>query len=87
MASLADSLASLGSGRREYDTTRCPVGRLLRTLEADDATALLGAVDNLDVTAVNLAHVLRSNGHLISADAVRRHRRGACSCPHPADVA
>lgn len=80
MASLAESLAQLGPAR---GPERCPIAQLPTKLAREDALALGMALLDANVTAVDLSRVLQANGHLISADAVRRHRRAACMCPRP----
>lgn len=84
MASLADSLAQLGPSR---NVERCPIKHILAALENHDAFALEEALADRSINAVDLARVIQSAGHLISADAVRRHRRRACMCESYAPAA
>lgn len=81
---LSDDLAQLGGGPR-FD--RCPVAKLPAVLEERDALALGVALLDARVTATDLAKVLRANGLVVSADAIRRHRRAACMCPVDGDAA
>ncbi len=81
---LLDDLARLGPSR---GLERCPVAKLPQVLEREDALALGMALMDARITATDLARVLRTNGHLISADAIRRHRRAVCMCPIDGEAA
>ncbi len=81
---LIDDLSRLAGGPR---FERCPVAKLPAALEERDALALGMALLDQRVTAADLSRVLRANGHAISADAVRRHRRAVCMCPVDGEAA
>lgn len=84
MASLADSLVRLGPAR---GPERCPVARLSRELPEKDALALGMALRDASIRASELGRVLREHEVLISADAIRRHRRHDCMCAVDGDAA
>jgi hypothetical protein len=59
---------------------KCGFGTILRSLAKED----LAYYDQM--IADGLAHsyiaaVFREDGHDVSADKVRRHRKGECACP------
>lgn len=74
--SLADLLAARITDK---PGPRCSVGRLLKTLDPDDAATLRDALAH-DVAYEDLAAVLREMGHPISSYTLSRHARGRCQC-------
>lgn len=54
---------------------------LLRLSDADRAD-FDGAIANAAIQATAIARALKARGHTIGEDAIQRHRRKACSCPH-----
>lgn len=59
---------------------RCPVGRAMDALTKGDREQLREALDNYDYPHTVIASVLTGEGHKTSADAVGKHRKGACGC-------
>lgn len=77
--SLADTL-TLTAGATTPGPT-CAVGRLLRTLDDDDAAALTAALD--DTVGYRTADIWRAldlEGHRVGRQSVSRHRRHECRC-------
>lgn len=61
---------------------RCSIGMLIDALPTDEAKALIDALSDADkVRPAGLARVLKSYGHHISEQTIRRHRRRECRCP------
>lgn len=61
--------------------SKCSIGVVLSSLESVDRAALLDALADNAVRATSLARVLRTHGHRVAEQAVRRHRRQECRCP------
>jgi hypothetical protein len=61
--------------------SNCKFARLRDTLNADDRDVLDSAMGDTAFSSVHIGRALRSEGHQIAEDSVRRHRTGACSCP------
>lgn len=59
---------------------KCSVAILKDQLEKNDREDLETALDDVMIQSTIIARVLERKGHKISATAVARHRRGACSC-------
>ena len=77
--SIGDDLANA----RVADT-RCGILQILEAMSDDDGAALSLAIDNPQVSAIDIATILRSHGYKASATMVYRHRnrsRNGCSCP------
>jgi hypothetical protein len=59
---------------------RCGVSAVLAALSKPDLQALVAALTDPAFTASEIARALRLEGHRVGDDAVRRHRRGDCTC-------
>jgi len=58
----------------------CGVVRLLDTLDKEDRSDLIKALDNTKITGSAIHRALQKNGHEISGNTIRRHRRKDCPC-------
>jgi len=56
------------------------VAAVLEALSPSDAVDLIAAFKEPTITTVVIGRTLRSLGHRIGDDSLRRHRRGVCSC-------
>ncbi len=64
--------------------TRCGILQILEVMSDDDGAALILAIDNPQVSVIDIATILRSHGYKASDKMVYRHRnrsRNGCSCP------
>jgi len=62
----------------------CRVYKILGTLETKDFDTLSAVLDkNSAWSSTQIAAILSDQGHPIKADALQRHRRGACECGRP----
>lgn len=84
---LLQSALALQAGRRQ-EMAKCPVARLLSTLDGDDQTNLqtLIDMDSVAMPALVISKVLRDTGHILDESAINNHRRAArggagCKCP------
>lgn len=77
--SLADDLSGLAN--EPVSRMRCSIGLLLESLDGSDRDALVVAVYDDNVRPTSLSRVLRSHGHKVSEQTIRRHRRRECRCP------
>lgn len=57
---------------------RCSIAIILEALSEDDAAGLRRALDAKKAKAI--ATGLRSNGHQVAAETIRRHQRRDCTC-------
>lgn len=62
--------------------SHCLTGTLLKGLKPAERAKVEAALaaDRRLVTAKGIADVLKSKGHKVSPQSVRRHRRGECGC-------
>ena len=72
--------ARLAGGPPPRKDLRCAVGRLIVSLDEDEADALRSALDDESWQGVEIAKVLAEEGHDIAYYSVNRHRRGLCKC-------
>jgi hypothetical protein len=77
--SLADSLAATPATRKG---PACAVARIEASLGPDEAAYLEQqlALDD-PYMAGRLSAALKAEGYTVSADTLRRHKRGVCVCP------
>ncbi|CAB4173508.1 hypothetical protein UFOVP955_32 [uncultured Caudovirales phage] len=79
--SLADAFTT---PTRTIHGPTCGVYKILGTLESKDFETLSAVLDkNSPWTSTQIAAILSDQGHPIKADALQRHRRGACECGRP----
>lgn len=58
----------------------CTVGLAISAMSPDDAQDLNEALADLGITVSVICSVLKNRGIDVSADVLRRHRRGGCRC-------
>lgn len=78
MTTLVASLDALKDGGDR--TIRCPVGVLLTSLDRDEASALMAALDDPLLQHTSITKALEDAGYRLGVNAVPRHRRHQCSC-------
>lgn len=86
MATLANSLDAIYFGKHE---SKCKTAQLLKSLDEEDRKALEQVLEDLSVTAKSITKWLNQNGHQISMDSIRRHRKrqmGGCLCPRESSL-
>jgi hypothetical protein len=71
---LADDLAQPDDARVRC----CALTKLLEQLGPEDLEAVTKAVENPALTATFIHRKLKDNGFRVPAEAIQRHRRGAC---------
>jgi NTP pyrophosphatase (non-canonical NTP hydrolase) len=71
-------LDEVREAQRQNKIVRCKVVTL--NLSKDDRAELEQALADETVQMSTLAKVLRSRGHVISDDALRRHKGRRCAC-------
>lgn len=59
---------------------KCGFGSILRSLDPEDLAYYDQMIDEGREGAY-IARVFRADGYEVSADKVRRHRKGDCACP------
>lgn len=64
---------------------RCSVGKMLGELSDTDRAAVEDAINGSSVTAHDLSLVLRTYGHHVMPQTIRRHARDLCSCSREPD--
>lgn len=74
--SLADALSK---ERNLLPGPRCTTCQLVDRLDDADRAALAMAMQDESVTTTTITRALNSEGHSISSESVRRHRRGECA--------
>lgn len=78
-------IEDLANWERPVPGPRCRVGALLDDLPADEAEALLAAIDNKRMPLVAISEVLEKNGHHLGTGSIQRHRwrstPSGCRCP------
>lgn len=62
--------------------SKCKLGSTLDELEAEDQVKCLAALEMAFTNPV-IAKWLKTKGHRVSEDVVRRHRTGRCCCDRP----
>jgi hypothetical protein len=77
---LLDDLQNVGKNLSE-----CTISRLLKSLNAKEASAVIAAIDDPDTSPTSLARILNANGFPVSRQTINRHRnRGkkdsGCTC-------
>lgn len=60
--------------------SKCAVDAVLSQLDEVDANGLRQALADETLTVAIIGRTLRSLGHKIGDDSLRRHRRGVCLC-------
>lgn len=58
----------------------CSMELVIKVLDDDDVLALVGALNNPQITGRAIAQALRIEGHNVRDATVQRHRRGLCQC-------
>lgn len=75
-------LADLSSAK--VADRRCGIVKIMERMDADEADALMAAIDNPLVSASDLARILTQHGFAASDKMIWRHRNrgnGGCGCP------
>jgi hypothetical protein len=62
------------------DIEPCKVTKTVLSLESDDATILVNALDDERWTSTGLGNELRKRGLILSPDTIRTHREKSCKC-------
>lgn len=60
---------------------RCPIYRAQFSLDADDYSDLLRAIDDPGITAAAISRAVRARGTVASTVSIQAHRRQSCTCP------
>lgn len=58
----------------------CPIGRLVRSLDVEDASALETVLRHPRVPHSEILGKLREHGHKAAERTLIRHRKGECRC-------
>ena len=74
-------------GNLKIKHASCAVGRVLETLNNEDAHALMEVLKDRSIPSSKIAHVLEKYGYKMSNRTVDRHRnigtdKNRCSCEH-----
>lgn len=75
---LAEDLETFAARR---NSARCSIAIALGEMPKPDRDALDAAFANGRLSGTGIAAALKANGYEVSASAVQRHRRRACTCP------
>lgn len=80
---LAAELGGLRASRTHRGPT-CTVSVVLAELEPEDRAALERVLADRAISATRVSTILNRHGHIVSAPAINRHRRGringGCAC-------
>lgn len=78
MSSLLDSLADPQYAPRRGPN--CSVAVVMKQMPKDILEKFQAAMDNHSAPGTEIAKAVQELGYLVRADAIQRHRRGACRC-------